>query len=516
METPKRTVRKVKVVRPSTQQSSDVQLFAGLSSSTKASQANPPQVLGESKSTVQPLESRPKSTLLPIPASVALRTTEQPTPSTPQTSLSRIQPPPPSLEVQPPPPLSSEVQPPPPLSSVVQPPPPPSQTLSQLNPQAPEFVPPPPTTSYDPSCRQIFDLEKAYAEISALDDPMDKMEYREGLCKYDRRLLQNREAQELVVLPLPKEKGEFSPKTPTDSPPKNYSVHSKPFTQYKKVDGRYYTATEAEQIKNKTTLKKKTGKQIQQEKEEREEYLKKIHLTNFPKKTIIRPSNKFNALLNVGFDTERASLTSGILSSFNESKKQNFSPELNPIHIQEYEDCTSDICRLWDKNQYLDILSGEGKKEVKFIEGNIYLTLKHDGTQKTLKISKYNDLNSYLKKLRKRINREFLENPESTQSKNLDKKLEIIYTALHKILSYKTNILNRADSVNEILINLYMSRKSSYLKENKDEWKKISETYFSQQKELNKYDIDNKAVIEHPIALLNDKFYVILQNPQIV
>ena len=175
-----------------------------------------------------------------------------------------------------------------------------------------------------------------------------------------------------------------------------------------------------------------------------------------------------------------------------------------------------DVCRLWDDNEYLDILSSEGKKEVKFSDGSILITLNHQGTLQTLKISKYIELNSYLKNLRKEINREFLENPESAQSKNLDKKLEIIYTALHKILSHNTNALNKADNIHQILTTLYMQRKSSYLKENKDEWHKISSLYSQTQKELTSNEIDYKPVISNPVALLNNKFYLILHNPQIV
>ncbi len=387
---------------------------------------------------------------------------------------------------------------------------------SQLDPKVPEFVPKPPTTSFDPLCQKYFDVEKAYAEISALDDPMDKMEYRDRLCKYDRKLLGNREQQELVVLPLPKEKGEFSPRTPTDSPPKHYSIHSKPFTKYKTIDSRWHTAAEAEKIKKRVAPKKKTVRQIQKEREEQEEYLQKIKLKNFPEKTIIRASNKFHALLNVGFDTKQSSLENGLLGTFDELKKSTFSPELEPIHIQEYEQCTPDVCRLWDDNQYLDILSSEGKKEVKFIDGSILITLNHKGSQKTLKISKYIELNSYLKNLRKELNREFLENPDSTKSINLDKKLEHIYNALHKILSHNTNVLNRADNIHQILTTLYMQRKSSYFKENKDEWHRISSLYSQTQKELTGNEIDNKPVISNPVALLNNKLYLILHNPQIV
>ena len=545
MEQQPKTERKVKkIVRPS----SSVPLFQGLSSSVRNTQQPPKAPTSSARLSIPVSDAsvRPSvnKSLAPIPTSVAVRTTEQPTPSISQTSLSRVQPAaPPSLRVQPPAPSSLGVQPPAPSSLGVQPPAPPSlgvqppappssevqpspslnlstqMQTSKLNPDAQAFVPPPPTTSYNPSCEKYFDVEKAYAEISALDDPMDKMEYRDRLCKYDRKLLGNREQQELVVLPLPKEKGEFSPRTPTDSPPKHYSIHSVPFTQYKKVDGRYYTATEAEKIKKRVAPKKKMTKQkqIQKEREEQEEFLEKIQLTNFPKKNkIISTTNKFNSLLNLNFNTDKPSLTNGLLGTFDEFKKTTFSQSLETLKNKEYEVCSSDVCKLWNENQYLDIISSEGKKEVKFLDNNIFITLIHQGNKRTIKISKYFELNLYLKNLRKELNREFLEDSQSSKSANLDKKIEIIYTALHKIHANNTNTLNTVDNVSEILTNLYIQRKSSYLSESKDEWKRISEMYASQQKKLNQFELDNKPIIEPPVALLNNKFYIILQNPQIV
>ena len=232
-------------------------------------------------------------------------------------------------------------------------------------------------------------------------------------------------------------------------------------------------------------------------------------LHNFPKKTIIRPTNKFNELFNV----KPTNISESISKQFLEIDKT-LSSKLDKIILTKFEDCSKSKCIDWQNSTYLNSLLNKNQKKINFKDNNIIITVKDESSTKNIQIPKYEELNSYLHKLNKLFNRLYIQDETCSEVNKIDLMLEKIYTALHTILSKQTNNMNKNDINNQITTELYLLRKFYYDQKKMNEWNETSKRYLDEQKKHISKE-SSSVIIEYPVAFINDNFYVILKNPEI-
>ena len=268
-----------------------------------------------------------------------------------------------------------------------------------------------------------------------------------------------------------------------------------------------------ESNKKSTKKNKISQKQIEianrRAEEERKIRSEEIMLHNFPKKTIIRPTNKFNELFNV----KPTNISESISKQFLEIDKT-LSSKLDKIKLTKFEDCSKSKCIDWQNSTYLNSLLNKNQKKINFKDNNIIITVKDESSTKNIQIPKYEELNSYLHKLNKLFNRLYIQDETCSEVNKIDLMLEKIYTALHTILSKQTNNMNKNDINNQITTELYLLRKFYYDQKKMNEWNETSKRYLDEQKKHISKE-SSSVIIEYPVAFINDNFYVILKNPEI-